>query len=47
MGQVGDGITGYPRLQFWSTSDYFNGRKPNLPSLSNPHTGKPLEPSLF
>lgn len=49
MGQitVGDGTTAYPRLQFWSINDYFNDRKPDLPSMSNPHTGKAVELSLF
>ena len=49
MGKVtaGGTTTEYPRLQFWSIRDYYDRKMPNLPPLKNPHTGKPVELSLF
>ena len=36
----------YPRIQLWSIADYFAGRRPELPQMTNPYTGKPLQPTL-
>lgn len=30
----------YPRIQFWSIEEYFEGAKPDLPPLLDPYTGK-------
>ena len=37
----------FPRVQFWSIQDYFAGIRPEIPVLSDPYTGRPLEPLLF
>ena len=34
---------GYPRLQFFSAADLFAGRRPDLPQMQHPVTGKPVE----
>lgn len=41
------GASRYPKVQIWSIEDYFAGRKPDLPPLADPFTGKPMEPDLF
>ena len=38
---------GYPRLQFISARDLFDKKIPNLPPMTNPHTGKAIIPDLF
>ena len=42
-------VSGYPyrRMQIWPVSDYFDGRLPALPMMTNPYTGKPIEPLLL
>ncbi len=38
----------YDRMNLWSIADYFDRRRPNLPPMNNPYTGKPLmQGSLF
>ena len=32
----------YRRMQLWPISDFFDGRMPRLPVMSDPYTGKPL-----
>lgn len=41
------GARRYPKVQLWSIADHFAGRKPDLPPLADPFTGKPMEPDLF
>ena len=40
------GAAEYPRVQFWSIQDYFDGRRPNLPVMADPNTGRAMQPSL-
>ena len=42
-------MSGYPyrRMQIGPISDYFEGRLPALPMMTNPYTGKPIEPLLL
>lgn len=37
----------FPRMQLWSIDDFFNGRKPILPVMTDPYTGKRILPQLF
>ena len=32
----------YRRMQLWSMSDYFQGRLPSLPIMTDPYSGRPL-----
>lgn len=32
----------YERMNLWSIADYFDDRRPHLPPMNNPYTGKPL-----
>lgn len=41
------GASRYPRAQFWSIADYFQGTLPVLPPLADPYTGKAMEYDLF
>ena len=47
LGEVAVGAGRYPRAQLWSIADHFEGRAPSLPTLADPDTGRPIEPSLF
>ena len=47
MGRIKIGASEIPRLQLWSIEQYFDGRRPQLPSLANPYTGRAMEPVLF
>ena len=46
-GTVSVGASVFPRVQLWSISDFFEGRWPNLPTLTNPYTGKPIQSTLI
>ena len=38
----------YRRMNLWSIADYFDARRPHLPPMNNPYTGKPImQASLF
>ncbi len=37
----------FRRMSLWPVSDYFDGRLPILPSMTDPYTGRPMAPSLF
>ena len=38
----------YRRMNLWSIADYFDDRRPHLPPMNNPYTGKPMaQASLF
>lgn len=41
------GASRYPRLQFWSVEDYFDGIVPRLPAMADPYTGKPVQPDML
>ena len=47
LGDVTVGGVAHPRAQLWSVEEYFGGVRPNLPSLANPYTGRPIEPTIF
>ncbi len=36
----------YGRLQLWSIRDYFNKKRPDMPVMTNPYTGKVLDQTL-
>ena len=46
-GTISVGASAFPRVQLWSISDFFEGRWPNLPTLTDPYTGKPVQPTLI
>ncbi len=47
-GTVRVGAEEYPRCQLWSIADHFEGRRPHLPTMTDPYNGKPLDQgSLF
>ena len=46
-GEIIVGASSYPRVQVWSIADYFDGRFPQLPTLADPYTGKPVEPRIL
>ena len=33
----------YRRMQLWPISDYFDGRMPSMPVMTDPYSGKPLD----
>ena len=41
------GATTYSKVQLWSISDHFDDRKPYLPSLADPYTGKPMQMDIL
>lgn len=41
------GVNRYPRLQFWSVEDFYDGRVPALPDMTDPVTGKAMPEGLF
>ena len=47
LGDTSVGSGRYPRAQLWSIADWFEGRRPHLPTLTDPQTGKPIQPSLL
>ena len=42
MGTVAAGADEFPRLQLWSIADYFQNRRPKLPPLADPYTGRQM-----
>ena len=47
LGEIAVGANRHPRAQLWSIEEYFDGVRPNLPALSDPYTGRPIEPTIF
>ena len=48
MGEVMIGAARYPRMQLWSVRQYFDGRMPPLPPMTDPFTGGPMaQPELL
>lgn len=47
QGRVRAGASEFPKMQLWSIADYFEKRKPDLPPLADPVTGKAMHPDLF
>lgn len=46
-GQIQVGASSYPRMLVWSIGEYFDNRMPQLPTMSDPYTGKAMLPQLF
>ena len=46
LGSVGVGANEYPRVQLWSIADYFDGRRPHLPTMADPYTGRAMQSAL-
>ena len=46
QGEIAVGAERYPRVQFWSIADFFEGRKPSLPTLADPYRGGAVQPAL-
>ncbi len=47
MGNVVVGAERYPRVGLWSIQDYFDRRRPHVPPMLDPFTGKPMtQPGL-
>lgn len=46
-GQIQVGASSYPRMLIWSIEEYFDNRLPQLPTMSDPYTGKAMLPQLF
>ena len=47
MGRVKIGAQPYPKMQFWSISDFYSNRPPMLPALKDSFTGKQIQDTLF
>ena len=47
MGNFEVGANSYPRVQFWSIEEYFDGRFPNLPPMRNPYTGESMDQRIL
>lgn len=45
-GQITLGAETYPRAQLWSISEYFDDRPPRIPTMLDPHTGRPMQGRL-
>ena len=45
-GELKLGATVYPRAQMWSIEEYFAGRKPQLPPMADPFSGKAIPAEL-
>lgn len=47
MGKLKYNGSSYPKLQIWSIEEYFERKKPDLPTMKNPWTGKTIGENLF
>lgn len=47
LGEIAVGTGRHPRAQLWSIEEYFAGSGPDLPALTDPYTGRPIEPTIF
>lgn len=43
LGKISVDSYPYPRMQTWSIHDYFDDRRPRLPVMNDPYTGKSME----
>ena len=46
-GEAASGAGRYPRVQLWSIEELFEGRRPALPALADPQTGRPVQPRML
>lgn len=42
LGRISIGSTWFPRMQIWSIDEYFKERRPRLPVMKDPYSGKPM-----
>ncbi len=47
MGTLSVGASTYQRVQLWSIENFFDGRSPSLPTLTDPNTGRPIQATLL
>ena len=47
VGKIRVGGRDFRRMRIWPISDYFEGRLPPLPTMTDPYSGRPIPPSLF
>ena len=47
LGKVRVGGREFRRMNLWPVSDYFDGRLPVLPNMTDPYSGRPMARSLF
>ena len=48
FGNLVFGERSYRRVQLWSIAEYFDGKLPNMPTMTHPYTGKALhQPDMF
>ena len=47
LGETVAGAERHARVQLWSIADHFEGRRPHLPALTDPNTGKAIAPRLL
>ena len=47
MGRVHAGASEYPRMQIWPIANHFENRRPEIPPLADPVTGKAMHLDLF
>ena len=43
LGTIRVGAQQYPKLQLWSAEDHLEGRRPHLPDMADPYTGKQIQ----
>ena len=46
-GEIAVGAGRYPRVQLWSVEELFEGRRPALPALADPQTGRAVQPRML
>ena len=47
VGKIRVGGRDFRRMRLWPISDYFEGRLPPLPTMTDPYSGRPIPRSLF
>ena len=47
VGKIRVGGRDFRRMRLWPISDYFEGRLPPLPTMTDPYSGRAIPPSLF
>lgn len=47
LGKIRVGGRDFRRMRLWPISDYFDGRFPPLPTMTDPYSGRAIPPSLF
>lgn len=42
LGTIRVGAQQYPKFQLWSAEEHLEGRRPHLPDMADPYTGKQI-----